>query len=233
MELLRHTDPELYALFNSASFDPARCAHIAVDVQNMYCTNQTNRNRVIVAAEPYKKACLRIRDDAAPAFRRAAIKNYWIWFGDDHPDFYIVRPEKEDITVRKHTLSALHKKDINQYLSLSESPLVELLKKDSIDTLFVSGFSSGACVFSTIQDAIKDGFNVVYMVDCTDRLDYSDRNFNTPDWWLSETYGNETITEEFRNNLLRMGVILSLSHDVVEGLDFITQKCRRAEFVPT
>lgn len=149
----------LTALFNPASFDISRCAHVAIDVQKKFLSASYEADLRDIASH--------ITTNIAPAFNALGIPTYWIWMGQRQrrtPDFYGAQPANTDFIVKKSTVSAF-----------DSGRFSRLLKDNNHDILIVSGFYTGACVDDTLRDARRQGYRAVLMTDATGRWLFPDK----------------------------------------------------------
>lgn len=137
---------------------PCEYAHLVIDVQRQFCdplyaggygTRETNRITQNIA-------------NLAPVFRKAGMPTYMIFCqkSNEPPEkafggFHRVQPEPSDILQGKTTQSAF------EYTTLASK-----LHAAGTKTLLVSGFHTSVCINATVQDALRENFNVWVLSDC-------------------------------------------------------------------
>ncbi len=141
---------ELSALFNKAAVTAENCAHLCIDVQNIFTAPD-------IAAH--------IAETITPAFRKAGMTNYWVHFSQKTNEagmpvggeaFCEVKPLPGDPVIRKTEASAFEGSDINAHLQANHIKLVVL-----------TGFAFGCCVRATARDAQKNGYQTIILTDGT------------------------------------------------------------------
>src|SRR5690606_13168265 len=80
-------------------------------------------------------------------------------------DFYLFKPDKEDVLIAKNADSAFEGSDIKK-----------ILEEHKRTTLLACGFNLNACVYSTVMDARKNGFDVCVLRDLTGNDNENDRS---------------------------------------------------------
>ncbi len=136
---------------------PCEFAHCVIDVQRQFCDpsfSQFGTRKTDSIASHIAKI--------APQFRTAGMPTYMIYhqkwcepsesaFGG----FHRVQPEEGDIVFGKAQHSAFEYTD-----------LADRFRAAGIKTLLVSGFDIDCCVNATVQDALREDFNVLVLSDC-------------------------------------------------------------------
>lgn len=142
-------------------------ALLVIDVQKEFCDPAGERGNKETA-----DVAERIRN-IVPAFRAANIPTYAIYFscapkGPSEIDFYKFTPDPHDQLIAKNKNSAFE-----------GSTIKTILKTDKRKTLLVCGFNLNACIYSTVVDARRNGFDVCLLRDLVGNDKY---NFtaNTP-----------------------------------------------------
>lgn len=134
-------------------------ALLLIDVQKEFCDPKGRRG----TAET-REICERIQR-LTPAFRNAGVPAYSVYMAFipvlNRAGYYLYRPEKDDVQIRKSTDSAF-----------ASSKIDRILKADGRRHLLVCGFNLNACVYKTVVDACNAGYRVVILEDLTgnDRL---------------------------------------------------------------
>jgi len=148
------------------SYDPppGELALLVIDVQEEFCDPQKGRGNDETAAVSKRIKSL------IPEFRKAGVPTYVIYFSyqEKKPheiDFYMFHPDKQDVLIAKNADSAFAGSDIRQVLDAHKRT-----------KLLACGFNLNACVFSTVMDARKNGFDVCVMRDLTGNDNCNDRN---------------------------------------------------------
>ncbi len=134
-----------------------RTAHLVIDVQTVFVHHRRRGNEIT------EHVADRIAE-LTPTFKDAGVKPYWIYYGRsrlwprrlDLPGFYKVNPDNDPV-VRKHHDSAFKGSDIHQ-----------ILQRDGVQNLLVSGFNTSACVRKTVLSALKMKYNVCVLEDMTE-----------------------------------------------------------------
>jgi nicotinamidase-related amidase len=134
---------------------PGDLALLIIDVQHEFCDPTQGRGNTET-----KQVSKRIKD-LIPEFRKAGVPAYVIYFSyrekkPDQIDFYLFTPDKQDVLIAKNADSAFQGSDIKT-----------ILKDHQRTKLLACGFNLNACVFSTVMDARKNGFDVCVMRDLT------------------------------------------------------------------
>lgn len=174
--------------FNRAGIEPGRCAHLAIDVQSVFCPHN-----ISTLEEPAR----RIAQKVAPVFNQSGIKTYWFWLRkaartpNDRGFFHAVKPSDNDVVMEKRNGSAF-----------TGTSLFEKLESESIDTVIVTGFQAPTCVAATLADSCRNGFRTILLTDCTD---------NESELILRQ---NILIAE----NLFEAGVIFTKSTQILNAL---------------
>ena len=161
-EMARLSFKSLASFFGKEKLDfkliePHEYAHLVIDVQRQFCDPS------------YSVSGTKTTDNIArgiarltPLFREAGIPTYMIykqrwsepseqaWGG-----FHRVKPAKGDVVFGKHMHSAF------EYTDLGDQ-----LRARGIKTLLVSGFDIECCINASVQDALREDFNVWVLKDC-------------------------------------------------------------------
>lgn len=130
-------------------------ALLLIDVQKEFCDPKKSRGN-----QQTEQVTTHIAD-VLPAFRKAGVKTYAIYFSQKAKrpskiDFYKFTPEAGDTIIRKDSDSAFWGSNID-----------DVLKKDGKKTLLTAGFNLNACVYRTVMDARREGYDVCVITDMT------------------------------------------------------------------
>jgi len=134
---------------------PGELALLVIDVQEEFCDPKQGRGN-----SETTEVSKRIKS-LIPEFRKAGVPTYVIYFSykEKKPheiDFYMFSPDKQDVLIAKNADSAFEGSDIRKVLDAHKR-----------NTLLACGFNLNACVYSTVMDARKNGFDVCVMRDLT------------------------------------------------------------------
>lgn len=142
-------EAKLRETFQQAAIGPADCAHLCVDVQNVFAE---------------KRIAKHIAATITPAFREAAIPNYWGFFSFDVDEngmpcgnlfsFCEVRPLPGDPVIEKEGMSTFKDTDLDNRL-----------KQDKTRLVAITGFAFPHCVYHTALDALEKDYHVVMLTD--------------------------------------------------------------------
>ncbi len=140
-----------------------KTALLVIDVQPPYCAPRGWHN--VEAAETAERLAKRI-----PVFRRLGLPVYVVYTDKrkqdiKHVEFYAFEPDSTDIPIAKNDDSAFKGSNIDK-----------VLRGNGHNHLLVTGFNHNACVFRTVMDALRKGYDVDILKDLT---------------------GNETINDPF------------------------------------
>lgn len=168
---------------------PENTALLLIDVQKKYADPSQSRGNAETDRIAKKIAGI------APAFRRAAVKVFPIYFGehDLQPakiDFHRFKPKAKDVIVRKDRDSAFLGSNIS-----------DLLHAGGYRNLIVAGFNLSACIKETAIHGCEEGFNVVVLRDLT-----ANDNHN-PECALWEVFG-----------MKRRGALFRQTDDILKKL---------------
>jgi len=146
---MAETNTLLAELFNGASFDIQSCAHICMDVQELFCQS-----------EEIQRIAKHIAKDIVPAFNKLSIPTYYVWFDhpglvDSQPRFYEVNPQPHEI-IRKTIGDAFQSGNINQ-----------ILKDNGVKNIILTGFNYDACVLLTALGARAENYGVAILENAT------------------------------------------------------------------
>jgi nicotinamidase-related amidase len=132
-------------------------AHLIIDVQRHFCDPTFSKYGSRKTKKTSKKIA-KIKKD----FEKAAMATYVIYYQNglqDHTNsyggFYKISLSDSDKIIGKPKQSAFF-----------GTGLAEELKKHNIHTLLVSGFDISVCVNASVQDGLKENFNVWVLKDC-------------------------------------------------------------------
>ncbi|MFQ5914723.1 MAG: cysteine hydrolase family protein [Nitrospinota bacterium] len=110
-------------------------------------------------------------------------------------DFYLVKPETDDLIVTKHRYDAFEGTDFDL-----------ILRSNGIYTLLVTGVTTECCVESTARTAFMKGYSVILVSDCTATYDPAFQ------------HGTERIIEEYFGVVSPSGQIGEIwENSVVKG----------------
>ena len=142
---------------------PGELALLVIDVQEEFCDPKQGRGN-----SETTEVSKRIKS-LIPEFRKAGVPTYVIYFSykEKKPheiDFYMFHPDKQDVLIAKNADSAFQGSDIRK-----------VLDEHKRTTLLACGFNLNACVYSTVMDARKNGFDVCIMRDLTGNDNCNDR----------------------------------------------------------
>jgi nicotinamidase-related amidase len=143
---------------------PGELALLVIDVQEEFCDPKQGRGN-----SETTEVSKRIKS-LIPEFRKAGVPTYVIYFSyqDKKPheiDFYMFFPDKQDVLIAKNADSAFEGSDIRK-----------VLDEHKRTTLLACGFNLNACVYSTVMDARRNGFDVCVMRDLTGNDNCNDPN---------------------------------------------------------
>lgn len=134
---------------------PGDTALLVIDVQKEFCDPKKKRGTMET-----DRIAKRIQS-IIPAFREAGIPAYVIYFRKKNIfskfrkiDFHHFSPEPSDMLVAKDKDSAFEGSNIG-----------ELLKQHRRTKILACGFNLNACVYQTVRDAIRQGFDVSVLED--------------------------------------------------------------------
>jgi ureidoacrylate peracid hydrolase len=169
---------------------PRDLALLVIDVQKEFCDPEGKRGN-----RETRDVSQRIRQ-LVPAFRKAGVPVYVIYFSDDAKrpqdvDFYEFRPEKGDFLLRKDDDSAFRGSDLDA-----------LLKKHDRKTLLACGFNLNACIFHTVMDARAKGYPVRLLRD----LSGNDKN------------NDASSTKGYLKRMTDEGVVITSAADELRAL---------------
>ncbi len=144
-----------------------RCENIVTpNIQNLIKKFREKNSKIY-----FLKLCSEIEDrsDLHPFFENtnnegeiAGFQNIYPLSTDPFSDVTKnLRPEKHDTIIKKTTFSAF-----------TSSNILEILKKDGIDTIVFCGLATSQCVESTARDASDNGFKVIQIEDA--QADYNE-----------------------------------------------------------
>jgi len=172
---------EIYANDDNSTvekaFRPEYTAFVTIDVQNVFChvargplwwtvRDQREINRTVYNLQ---NAVSSARESGMPIIHmRSPVRP------SSEFDFYRLRPEAPDICLNKQECSAFE--DDMQGRMASGSPLDDALSHHRIATLILSGYWLEICVKQTAESALKRGFNVAVLQDCSSPFDYSKKS---------------------------------------------------------
>lgn len=137
---------------------PSQFAHVIIDAQKRYCDPDYKDER---GNEQTHQTCQRIAR-IAPKFRDAGLTTAYVYYDKKlSKDFlnanggpHLVQIHRNDIKVPKNDNSAIE-----------ASNLKDILECKGISRLIISGFNANACVLDTVEDAIREGFQVAVLAD--------------------------------------------------------------------
>ena len=138
-------------------------AHVSIDVQDHYIMSRAD-----------EKVAEHIGRVVAPNFTKQGIKNYWVYFLQNEkrrPSFLgggtlSANRNHFNRNVKPHRKDAIiHKTD---YSAIGSSCLESVLRDDKKETVVLTGFTLGVCVFDTLIDLRRLGYKVVLLRDGTD-----------------------------------------------------------------
>lgn len=143
---------------------PGETALLVIDVQEEFCDPKQGRGN-----RETRQVSKKIKD-LIPEFRKAGIPTYVIYFSytekqPDKIDFYMFKPDKEDVLIAKDADSAFQGSDIKK-----------ILDEHKRTKLLACGFNLNACVYSTVMDARRNGFDVCVLRDLTGNDNENDRS---------------------------------------------------------
>lgn len=151
-----------------------RTAFVTIDVQNVFCHvargplwwvvhDQRDINRTVHNID---NAALKAREKGMPVIHVRSMVRPQQEF-----DFYRMRPSSNDRCVLKRASSAFDDDEFNR--SAVNSEIEKILKQEQIDTLVLSGYWLEICVKNTAESALRRGFKVSVLQNCTSPFDYS------------------------------------------------------------
>ncbi len=169
---------------------PGELALLVIDVQEEFCDPKQGRGN-----SETTEVSKRIKS-LIPEFRKAGVPTYVIYFSyqEKKPheiDFYMFSPDKQDVLIAKNADSAFEGSDIRK-----------VLDEHKRTTLLACGFNLNACVYSTVMDARRNGFDVCVMRDLTGNDNCNDR----------------TTTEEKVSKMKKEGITFSDSETILKKL---------------
>lgn len=143
---------------------PGETALLVIDVQEEFCDPNKGRGN-----RETRQVSKKIKD-LIPEFRKAGIPTYVIYFSytekqPDKIDFYMFKPDKTDVLIAKDADSAFQGSDIKK-----------ILDEHKRTKLLACGFNLNACVYSTVMDARRNGFDVCVLRDLTGNDNENDRS---------------------------------------------------------
>lgn len=174
----------------SLSLDKKELALLVIDVQREFADPAEGRGNNETKRVTKKLTSL------IPAFRAAGLPAYVVYFSRikkplQDIDFYMFKPHEKDKLIAKDADSAFRGSDIGK-----------VLKTDKRKTLLTCGFNLNACVYSTVMDARKNGYDVIVLSDLT-----GNDNNNAPE-----------DTEDRIAHMKKNGVHFARSLDVLEQI---------------
>ena len=104
-------------------------------------------------------------------------------------EFYLVKPEKDDITLIKNT-----------YDAFANPKLKKLLKKKKIQYLLITGVFTDGCVLATICGGFQAGFNFIILKDLIETTDVKKRQILQKclkEYTFPTMYGKTITSKEF------------------------------------
>lgn len=169
---------------------PGETALLVIDVQEEFCDPKKGRGN-----RETRQVSKKIKD-LIPEFRKAGIPTYVIYFSyvekqPDKIDFYMFQPDKEDVLIAKDADSAFEGSNIKK-----------ILEEHKRTKLLACGFNLNACVYSTVMDARKNGFDVCVLRDLTGNDNENDRSK----------------TAEKIKNMRGKGITFKTSDDILQRL---------------
>lgn len=152
----------LSALFNEKSMDAGSFVHLAIDVQNEFCTHL------------HKDIAEKIGNDLAPELDKLGIPTYWVYYRDWQERYKAekdctIGPDKAYGGMHKSVKPAANDLFIgkNRDSAFTGSSLEDILKENGKTNLIVTGFNYHACVYDTVMDAHDRGHKIVLLDDAT------------------------------------------------------------------
>lgn len=140
-----------------AGLDPAKTAHICIDVQDYYFHPEKSEffdENMKESADNVAKRIAHI----APLFNQAGLsKTIWVYHMCAGKEWYVVKPDEAqgDEVFGKMGYSAFEGKKLKKRIE-------EL----GIENLILTGGYTSCCVQETAADALKDDYKVVVLTDC-------------------------------------------------------------------
>ena len=145
---------------------PGEFAHCIIDVQRQYCDPRYSKY-----GTRKTNGIARAISRVTPVFRAAGMPTYMIYKQkwSEPPEqafggFHHVEPAETDILFGKCGFSAF-----------KDTGLGDRLRRSGVKTLLISGFDIDCCVNASVQDALREEFNVWVLSDCTGNGGYPKR----------------------------------------------------------
>ncbi|MFZ2193724.1 MAG: isochorismatase family cysteine hydrolase [Candidatus Moraniibacteriota bacterium] len=118
------------------------------------------------------------------------------YYSDDETgfseEFYLVKPEKEDLVITK-----------NNYDAFANRDLEKILKEKNIQYLLVTGVFTDGCVLATVCGGFQKGFNFIILKDLVETTDVKKRQNlqkHLIDYTFPMLYGKTVTSKDFLDN---------------------------------
>lgn len=172
---------------------PGDTALLVIDVQKEFCDPRKKRGN-----QETDRIAKRIQS-VIPAFRKASIPTYVIYFKGDNDvlaklgriDFHHFTPDPADMLIAKNRDSAFQ-----------GSPIGDILKRHNRTKILTCGFNLNACVYETVIDACKNGFEVSVLEDLVG----------------NDNRNGSAYTPKYVRNMKNLGVMFSSSDEALRAV---------------
>lgn len=169
---------------------PEETALLVIDVQSLYADPKRDGNKDTDKIADKIKSIM-------PAFRKAGIPIYVVYFAKNayrphtpaQMELYKIEPTGEDVLIAKEKNSAF-----------AGSRIAERLKADNRKLLLTCGFNYSACVYETVIDGRKQGFDVAVLRDLTEN---DNRNKYSEYWKYTKSMAKKGVFFPSAKEVLR------------------------------
>ncbi len=120
-----------------------------------------------------------------------------------HPDLQV--PKSATI------ISKATEPDREAYSAFQRTNLSSILKRMSVNELFVGGLATDYCVKNTVGDALKEGFLVNVLTDCISGVNLRRTDSANALEWMTTKGARETISQSVLKRIHRRAAVLSSS----------------------